>query len=211
MWNHQQMHPQCVPQQAQTIYNVQEQQQFYPYPWPTQCYEVAPGGPNTVAETYHQQYAQQLPYCPDPSAYSTVPYDPNVARTQTQTNTPACGPYYDQQMPALPPGAKLVAEYFVGYLDENQPMVHNSHSSGQVYQPQQPAAYNYHNGQPCIPSPQYYQQTASQPNNQQVNSQPVNPQPVNPQTANSQPINPQPIPQPVPHPENIKYFSSSQR
>ena len=210
MWNQQQVHPQCVPQQCQPTYNAQQQQQSYPYAWPPQGYEVAPGGPVTAADPYHQQYTQQLPYCPDPAAYSTVPYDPNVAKTQTQTQ--AYGSYYDQQMPALPPGAKLVAEYFVGYLDEHQPVSNNSHSSGQVYQPQQPAAYGYNNGQQCIPLPYCYQQPEYQPPKQpSYPSTPVNPQPTNPHPTNPHPTNPQPNLPPPPHPENVKYYSSSQR
>ena len=122
---HQVQQPYCYPDQ-----------QFYPsYPnWPCQNYDVAPGGPLSAVDYYNQNAQHDpcatQPYYPnDPNNYQTAPYDPNYV-SQTMA-----GNYDNQQcIPNLPAGAKIVAEYFLGYLDE-QP---NNHQANQAYQSPQP-------------------------------------------------------------------------
>ncbi len=140
-------YPSALPYQCQyPDYSAQVQQppycypdqQFYPYNWPCQNYDVAPGGPLSAIDYYNQGQQQQQPqqqhdpctsqyYQSDPN-YQAAQYDPygqqNLA--SYNDNTQAC-------MQNLPAGAKIVAEYFLGYLDE-QP----NHQANQAYQSPQP-------------------------------------------------------------------------
>jgi hypothetical protein len=108
-------------------------QQFYPYNWPCQNYDVAPGGPLSSVDYYNQPPPQHDPcatqsyYQSDPNYQAAAPYDPysqNLAGYNDATQN--C-------MQNLPAGAKIVAEYFLGYLDE-QP----AHQANQAYQSPQP-------------------------------------------------------------------------
>ena len=76
--------------------------------------------------------------------YSSVqPYDPH-----TQSYAPS-----DQSMQGLPNGAKIVAEYFLGYLDDQQQQQQSQYP--QVYQQYQPCI-------PCVPCEPIQQQVAQQ-------------------------------------------------
>lgn len=135
-------------QQQQQQYGVPlTQDQYYSNPWAQQqqaqqqVYDNNQGGPVTsvdctiqynpngqqqnatpvqqpvsydqAAAAYQQQY---YPVNVDQQGYTQMPLD----QSQSFGPTDAYG-QQQQNLPGLPPGAKIVAEYFLGYLDEQQP------------------------------------------------------------------------------------------
>lgn len=82
-----------------------------------QSYDVAPGAPLSSVEysanqVPHFDYTQQQQqyFGAEQAGFNVVPYD----GTGYQSANACPG----EQVPGLPPGAKIVAEYFLGYLDE---------------------------------------------------------------------------------------------
>lgn len=138
----------------------QQQSQGY-YGYGSAGYDAAPGGPGQCqpqcppqcAPQPQQQEQQQVAIS---IAYQQPPQQQQAFYGDQQSGygDQSCGQYgYDQapaqtigncppsQTPCLPPGAKLVAEYFLGYLDEQQaPQCSNSQQScnhqNQCYYPQ---------------------------------------------------------------------------
>jgi hypothetical protein len=120
-----------------------QDQQYYPAPWyQQQGSENAPGGPLTSYDyshyqSYDQGYSQQ--YYQDPNAYQAASYD-SGSRSQSYV-VPVTGECHQSAyVPGLPPGAKLVAEYFLGYLDEQS---QQQQYANQDYYNQQYYAQNY--------------------------------------------------------------------
>ncbi len=106
-------------------------QQFYQQPQHQGYTSAPPGAPtdfylpvNNQSQSYYQQ----------PEVYSS-----NTSQTYV--------PEQQQQTPGLPNGAKIVAEYFLGYLDEQRD---NSYTSPQ------PKPIQQEMGE-CAPQMQYYQ------------------------------------------------------
>ena len=165
------------PAQVQPIYNVQDQQQqqpqqqqqqFYQYQWPAQGFEVAPGGPLACMDYYQPQYAPQANFQAEQQQTAQtfpVAFDQNAP---TQSYAAA----FDNQLPALPPGAKLVAEYFIGYLDEQQQPIQHSQSSGQIFQQAQQQQQQQVSPVNQMQQTVNYQMAAVQPNYQQFVSPP---------------------------------------
>lgn len=100
-----------------------------PY-YPGYGYDVAPGAPQVdcsqypgcvPAQTGYDQGYSAPSYYPDPCQ----PCPPQPCQPCQPCPPVACQPYpepaypcYEQTNGTLPPGAKIVAEYFLGYLDE---------------------------------------------------------------------------------------------
>ena len=124
-----------------------QQQAAYPQAQPG--YDVAPGGPLTAIDYYQQQQQQQQQQQPaqpvnydsgysqsyypvEQAGYSNVPVD-----YPSQSFDPVCE--NQNYIPGLPPGAKIVAEYFLGYLDEPAAQQYQTQYQQQYQQQYQPA------------------------------------------------------------------------
>jgi len=144
---------QCQPQQyqypEQQPQPQQQQPQYYPQ-YQSSGYNTSSTGAPIDYYSQQPQANNQYNIAPSQSYYmqgdgysSVQPYDPH-----TQSYAPS-----DQSMQGLPNGAKIVAEYFLGYLDDQQQQQQSQYP--QVYQQYQPCI-------PCVPCEPIQQQVAQQ-------------------------------------------------
>ena len=119
--------PQQYSQYQQDSYQQQQYQQQYPQA--STGYNAAPPG---APVDYYNQGSQ--PFYQQQDGYPTQQYEQHTA---PQAAAQGC-------TQGLPNGAKIVAEYFLGYLDENQQQ-----------QPQYSQLQQYQCPEGCVPDPSY--------------------------------------------------------
>jgi hypothetical protein len=135
----------------------------------TQSYDVAPGAPLSTVEYSvnqlpHFDYTQQQQqyFGAEQTGFNVVPYD--GAGYQSANVCPV------EQVPGLPPGAKIVAEYFLGYLDE-QPVQQYQQQAQQQQQQQQAQVQHVQHVQQVHQVQQVQQLAQPQPQPQAVQLQ----------------------------------------
>lgn len=134
-------------QQPVQQYQQAPDQHYYAGQWQQQnSYDVTPGAPQVdcsqypgcmqapaqfdqgYQQPYYPDQCQPCPPCPPCPQYGQdqgyqcyeLPPQP-IQQSMMQQNCQPQGYQQQQQNAILPPGAKIVAEYFLGYLDEQQP------------------------------------------------------------------------------------------
>lgn len=149
----QQTPPPYLQQQQQSQPSVQSDQyynnQWQPHP---SGYDVAPGAPMPITIECTQypgcmpgpqgppQVQQQYDPCCYPQQQPQSSYYPPECYPQQQEQYSQPSTSYQcyelPQQPGLPPGAKIVAEYFLGYLDEQQTQQYQCQQYPQYAPPQ---------------------------------------------------------------------------
>jgi len=120
----------------QTLQTYDPSAQFnYNDGFTSQSYDVTPGAPLSSVEysvnqmpqfDFSQQHQQQY-FGAEQGGFNVVPYDGSGYQS---ANACAGG----EQVPGLPPGAKIVAEYFLGYLDEQPVQQYQQQAQQQTQQ-----------------------------------------------------------------------------